>query len=51
MFQLRKINLADSIVIYGRGRELFRPPMYYTFLRSDIVKIVGWMLWKVKVTP
>jgi len=23
---LRKINLADIIVIYGRGRELFRPP-------------------------
>jgi len=27
MYQLRK-NLADSVVIYGRGRELFRPPTY-----------------------
>ena len=25
---LRK-NLADSVAIYGRGRELFRPPMYF----------------------
>jgi len=27
MYQLRiKKNLADSIAIYGRGREIFRPP-------------------------
>jgi hypothetical protein len=25
-----KKNLADSVAIYGRGRELFRPPMYCT---------------------
>jgi len=24
MYQLRKKNLADNVVIYGRGRELFR---------------------------
>jgi len=29
MYQLRGKNLADSIAIYGRGREIFRPPMYY----------------------
>ena len=28
MYQLRKINLADSVPIYGRDRELFRPPEY-----------------------
>jgi len=22
-------NLADTVVIYGRGREIFRPPMCY----------------------
>jgi len=25
---LGKKNLAHSVAIYGRGRELFRPPMY-----------------------
>jgi hypothetical protein len=24
----KKKNLADSVAIYGRGREIFRPPMY-----------------------
>jgi len=28
MYQLRKKNLADNIAVYGRGRELFRPPTY-----------------------
>jgi len=28
MYQLRNKNLADSVAIYGRGRELFRPPTY-----------------------
>jgi len=28
MYQLRKKNLADSVGIYVRGRELFRPPTY-----------------------
>ena len=28
MYQLRKKKLADTVVIYGRGRELFRPPTY-----------------------
>jgi len=28
MYQLTKNNLADSVTIYGRGRELFRPPTY-----------------------
>jgi len=26
MYQLREKNLADIVVIYGRGRKLFRPP-------------------------
>jgi len=26
--QLRKKNLADSVAIYGRSWERFRPPMY-----------------------
>jgi len=25
---LEKKNLADSVAIYGRGQELFRPPTY-----------------------
>jgi len=25
---LGKKNLADSVAIHGRGRDLFRPPMY-----------------------
>jgi len=28
MHQIRKKNLVDIVAIYGRGRELFRPPMY-----------------------
>jgi hypothetical protein len=28
---LGKKNLADSVDIYGRGRELFRPPTYILF--------------------
>jgi hypothetical protein len=28
MYQLREKNLADSVAIYGRGRERFRPPTY-----------------------
>ena len=28
MYQLRRKNLPDIVAIYGRGRELFRPPMY-----------------------
>jgi len=30
MYQLRKKkkDLADSVAIYGQGRELFRPPTY-----------------------
>jgi len=28
MYQLREKNLADIVAIYGRGRELFRPPTY-----------------------
>jgi len=28
MYQLRKKNLAGSVAIYGRGREIFGPPMY-----------------------
>jgi hypothetical protein len=26
MNQLKKKNLADSVAIYGWGREIFRPP-------------------------
>jgi hypothetical protein len=29
---LRKKNLADSVAIYGQGRELFRPPTYITII-------------------
>jgi len=32
MYQLRKKNLANSFAIYGRGRELFRPPTYSPLL-------------------
>jgi len=28
MTDLVKKNLADSVAIYGWGRELFRPPTY-----------------------
>jgi hypothetical protein len=28
MYQLRKKNLTDIVAIYGRGRELFKPPTY-----------------------
>jgi hypothetical protein len=28
MYQLRKKNLADSVAICGRGRELLRPPTH-----------------------
>jgi hypothetical protein len=28
MYQLINKNLADSVAIYGRGREIFRPPTY-----------------------
>jgi len=30
MYQLRKKKLVDSVAIYGRGREIFRPPIYIT---------------------
>jgi hypothetical protein len=30
MYQPRKKNLTDFVAIYGRGRELFRPPTYIT---------------------
>jgi hypothetical protein len=29
---IRKKNLADIVAIYGRGRELFRPPTYQQVL-------------------
>jgi hypothetical protein len=32
MYQLRGKNPAHVIAIYGRGRKLFRPPMYVTML-------------------
>jgi len=35
MYQLRKKNLADIVAIYGRGRELLRPPTY------DIAYVTG----------
>jgi len=34
MYQPREKNLADIVAIYGRGREMFRPPTYY----SDIFR-------------
>ena len=33
-----KKNLADSIAIYGRGRELFRPPTYSLYNEPNIVE-------------
>jgi hypothetical protein len=44
MYQLGgKKNLADSVAIYGRGQELFRPPMYVPGwkLREDRIKILN----------
>jgi len=39
MYQLRgKKNLADSVAIYGRGRELFRPPTYIHSLQDKWIK-------------
>jgi len=32
-------NLADIVVIYGRGRELLRPTTYIYFLSSYILVI------------
>jgi hypothetical protein len=31
-------NLADSITIYGRGRELFRPPTYASQYTNFLLK-------------
>jgi len=28
MYQLRKKKLADSVAIYGQGRDRYRPPTY-----------------------
>jgi len=39
-YQLRKINLADIIAIYGRGRELFRQPTY-TNIQNTVVPASG----------
>jgi len=36
---LGKKNLADSVVIYGRGRELFKPPTYAFFQSHDRRKL------------
>jgi hypothetical protein len=33
---LGKKNLADSVAIYGRGRELFRPPTYCYYLSVSV---------------
>jgi hypothetical protein len=43
-----------SLIIIPVGlkhTETLNVILYYKYLKSDIVKIVGWMLWKVKVTP
>ena len=34
---LGRKNLSDSVAIYGRGRELFRPPTYILMLCFDMV--------------
>jgi hypothetical protein len=31
----QKKNLADSVAIYGRGRELFRAPTYSITVEQD----------------
>jgi len=36
MYQLRGKNIADSVATYGRGRELFRPPMYLLVLQIQL---------------
>jgi hypothetical protein len=33
---LEKKNLADSVTIYDRGREISRPPTYYTLILENI---------------
>jgi len=38
MYQLRKKNLAVSVAIYGRGRELFRPPTYVEGIGAETWK-------------
>jgi len=35
MYQFRKKKFADSVAIYGRGRELFRPPTYSSLTKCD----------------
>jgi len=29
-------NLADIVAIYGRGRELFRPPSYGVYIGKSV---------------
>ena len=36
MYQLRKKNLADSVAIYVRDQELFRPPTYIFALEYGV---------------
>jgi len=33
----KKKNLADSVAIYGRGREIFRPPAITLILSPELV--------------
>jgi len=42
MYQLRKKNPADSVAIYCRGRELFRPSTYINF-RPSKPKFFKWV--------
>jgi len=33
-------NLADIVAIYGRGRELFRPPTYIKRNKKHVIQFV-----------
>ena len=41
MCKLRGKNLANSVAIYGRGRELFIPPTYRTIILPVVLYVCG----------
>jgi hypothetical protein len=40
MYQLGEKNLVDSVAVYGRGREIFRPPTYIYEVKYSLPVIV-----------
>jgi len=38
-------NLADIVAIYGRGRELFRPPSYGVYIGKSVSGDKFWVAW------